>query len=236
MTLTDSPCDVPRLPLVPPVDYDSEGYPCGDGECMESHRQFRQVHYAVGALTEHYRHRSDVFVTGNVFINYIKGDRTAAVGPDTFVAFGARPIRDRLSYKLWEDPAPVFVMEVLSKKTKDRDMTVKYRIYEWMGVSEYWLYDVDGRWIPEHFAPYRLTLNGKYEPISPVTRGIYRSDSLSLEVRHDNGTVRFHDPSTGLDLPTIAEITDARAAAEERAAKAEAALAALKAQLRDRAP
>ncbi len=196
--------------------------------------QIGQMFYALGALRMHYRHQPEVHVTADLFINYRKGDRAAAVAPDILVAFGARPIRNRTSYKVWEDPVPAFVMEVLSKKTRDRDMTVKVRIYEWMGADEYWIYDPESRWIPEHILAYRLTPDGDYEPIDPVSPGIYRSDVLSLEIRCDNDIdLRFHDPSTGLDLPTLAEVTDARAEAEERAAKAEAALAALEAQIRD---
>ena len=53
-------------------------------------------------------------VLSNMFINYCEGDRNAAVAPDLFVAFGVSPPHDWRSYKLWEQPLPAWVMEVLS--------------------------------------------------------------------------------------------------------------------------
>jgi len=45
---------------------------------------------------------------------------------------------------------PDLVIEVLSPSTAKRDLTAKYRLYERAGVREYWLVDVDNRYIALH--------------------------------------------------------------------------------------
>ena len=82
--------DVPRRRLFPPVEYDADGYPCGDAEPMAyNYARLDQTLYAIWARRTRYWDRPDVFVTGDVFINYRQGDRAAAVAPDVCVAFGA---------------------------------------------------------------------------------------------------------------------------------------------------
>ena len=215
--------DVPRLRPVPPVEYDDDGYPCADGAPMaENDGQLQQMVYAISALQGHYRHRPDVFVTGDVFINYLEGDRAAMVAPDVYVAFGAEPGKRRRSYKLWEDPVPSFVMEVLSASTKSRDMRTKHDLYRLMGVSEYWLYDPDGEWIAGHLWGYRLTADGEYERIAPLAGGRHRSEVLGLLLWDEGGDLRLHDPVTGRDLSSPGEAYAERDAAEAAREAAEA--------------
>jgi len=45
---------------------------------------------------------------------------------------------------------PDLVIEVLSPSTAKRDLAAKYRLYERAGVCEYWLADVDNRYIVVH--------------------------------------------------------------------------------------
>ncbi|MEM1216228.1 MAG: Uma2 family endonuclease [Bacteroidota bacterium] len=57
----------------------------------------------------------------------------------------------------WKYPAPDFVVEVLSYRTKDRDRGIKYQDYEAHGVTEYWLVEPTDETIEQ----YVLT-DGKY--------------------------------------------------------------------------
>ncbi len=227
---------VPRVPLVEPVAYDSDGYPSADGnEPIESQPHAAAVKYALDALQEHFGHPRGVCVLGDVFINYRHGDRRAAVGPDVFVAFGTENRLDRPSYKVWEEPAPAFVLEVLSPKTHKRDRGVKQEIYHWMGVQEYWIYDHDGRWLPQHLLGARLSRSGGYERIRTVddgSPGVFRSEALGLLLWHEDGNLRFHDPETGQDLLSNQEQAAARRKAEAALRAAEARIEALEARLR----
>ena len=245
------PVDVPRLRLVPPVARDPDGYPCGDGAPMaENQLHLNQMIYAISALQAHYRRWPGVCVLGDVFINYREGDRDAAVAPDVYVAFGAQDREDRLSYKVWEEPKPTFVMEMLSPSTKRRDMEKKREIYRWMGVEEYWLPDPFGKWIAAHLRGYRLTEDGEFEEIAGLGSERYRSKVLGLLMWDEGGSLRLHDPRTGRDLASLEESAaarevaeEARDAAEARAAReaaareaAEARIAALEALLRKQSP
>ena len=68
--------------------------------------------------------------------------------PDCCVVLGvdaARIRRDRRSYRIDEwGQRPVFVLEVGSPSTADRDLVEKREIYALMGVQEYWRMDITG--------------------------------------------------------------------------------------------
>ena len=210
-----------RIPLTPPVEYDADGYPYADAEPMQGEQQYDQMLYAATALRWRYHKRSDVRVLGDVGIHYRKGDPTAVVAPDLFVAFGAQGPHARLSYKLWERPLPALVMEVLSEKTARRDLEEKFAIYEAMGVAEYWIHDPHGRWVESGVRGYRRSAAGRYEEIVPHEANRWYSEVLGLELRDEGGELRFRDPMTGEDLPTTEEAAHAYEAAEDRAERAE---------------
>ena len=110
--------------LVAPVAVD---YPSSDGKPMaESDAQRNAIVYAVDALQAWFADRDDVFVV-----------------------IGAAD-HERLRYKLWEEPkAPDFVLEVASRSTWRKDLGPKRRLYERMGVREYWQYDPTGEYLDE---------------------------------------------------------------------------------------
>ncbi len=96
-------------------------------------------------LMEHYREREDLFICsrGKVFICY---DRTnARAAPDLFIAFGvpAAAIRKNLpNYWMWETgKATDLVIEAASKSTAANDLGAKRRLYERLGITEYWRLD-----------------------------------------------------------------------------------------------
>ena len=71
-------------------------------------------------------------------------DEANVVQPDLFW------VSDQGKAVLMEDGLhgpPDLIVEVLSPSTAKRDLTVKYRLYERSGVREYWLADVDNRYI-----------------------------------------------------------------------------------------
>ena len=169
-------------------------------------------------------------VCADLFLHYRKGDKKAVLAPDLFVALRVPPIEDRTSYKLWEDPVPDMVIEMLSGSTADKDACSKRDTYRHFGVREYWLFDPAGHELSASLAGYRLRAK-RYRPIDPDAAGRRRSKVLGLDLHVRDGELRFRDPVTSEDLRTYAE-AEARGHAEKcRADAAEAGLAAAEREL-----
>lgn len=219
-TLDPDPAWRPRL------ERDDDGYPVSDGLPMaESTYQGRQIRYAIAVLETLFADRDDVFVAGDLFLHYRRGDRAASVVPDVLVSFGgAGHDRDRLSYKLWEDPVPPFIMEVLSHRTWKNDVEDKRDKYAVMGVQEFWLFDPYNKYLDgKRLEGYQLR-DDAYVPLPPQPDGVLSSAVLGLDLRDADGELRLRDPATGEDLLTNREQRDALKAAEKRVAELEWAL------------
>lgn len=94
-------------------------YPDADGKPMaESDQARKYLTYGTEVLRIYFQDRSDVYVSGNLFIYYEQGNPKAVIAPDVFVVFGVNK-GDRRSYKTWEEnnKAPDFVLEITSKST-----------------------------------------------------------------------------------------------------------------------
>ena len=202
-------------------------YPYSDGRPMaESYAQLRAMLYLLTELMTRYENRPDVFVGGDMFLYYEKGNPAAVVAPDVFVVLGApkREEAPRLSYKLWEEPkGPDFVLEVLSRSTRAADLGEKRALYASLGVAEYWLYDPAGEHLASRIRGMRLA-GGRYRDIVPMVPELgvrrVRSTVLGLDVGVDRtGEACLYDPETGEALLSHAEERAAREAAEIRAAE-----------------
>jgi Uma2 family endonuclease len=213
-----------------PVDY-----PSSDGLPMaESDFQRKPLIYAVEALTAYFQDRDDIYVSGNLFIYYEEGNPQAVVAPDVFVVLGAAK-HDRPSYRLWQEPkAPDFALEITSRSTRSEDQGSKRGLYAYLGVGEYWQYDPTGDYLVP--ALQGLALRGDHYETLPATWFAdgtlsLHSAVLGLDVRLEQGQLRFFDPDTEAYLLTYQESEQARQ--HERAARqaAEARLAELQARL-----
>ena len=207
-------------------------YPSGDGQPMaENDWQLHAILDSVSALLDHYRDRPDVYVSGDLFIYYGEGSPRARVAPDVFVVFGV-PSHKRPIYKLWEEGVvPAFVMEVASLGTSREDDGRKARLYERLGVPEYWQYDPTGEYLGLHLKGRRL-VEGAYVP-QPVVESLdgtllLQSESLGLDFRVKGEESHFFDPATGKRLLSRVEQLAAHRAAESRAEAAESQVAAAK--------
>ena len=202
-------------------------YPSSDGlPLAENDWQLRAIHNAFGILDVRYADRPDVYVSCDLLIYYEEENPHRSVAPDVFVVFGAAK-RKRDVYKLWEEPkAPDFVLEVASKSTWREDLGRKRALYAELGVREYWLFDPKD----EYFDPPLQGLvlrEGEYRPLPAlVDNGARRipSEVLGLDLRAEQGVIRFRDPVTGRDLKSHAEEKAARVALESRVAELEAHL------------
>ena len=159
--------------------------------------------------------------------------------PDLLIAFDVYPNarRDSNGYIVSEQGKPPdFILEVASARTGRNDETIKRDYYEAMGVGEYWRFDSSGgRWHSTALAG-DLLVDGAYQPI-PVEEqadGTFRgySTALRLELRWENGNLRWWDPVSNRYLETHMEVIAARSDAVERAEAAEERVRQLEAELR----
>jgi Uma2 family endonuclease len=224
-------------------------YPSSDSQPVaESDFQLQPLLYAVTTLRTYFQDRSDVYVAGNMFIYYEEGNPEAVVAPDVFVVLGTTK-RDRASYMLWEEPkGPDFVLEITSRSTRTKDQCPKRGTYAFLGVREYFQYDPTQDYLMPALQGARLVA-GSYQALLPTTLPdgtlVLHSEVLGLDVRLEEGTLRFYDPGTGQKLLSHAEIgqalraaeqahqgaEQARHEAEERAGRAEAARQAAEARI-----
>lgn len=210
-------------------------YPESDGQPMaetDLHRD--EMGDLIHALKRRYRDVPDVYVTGNLFFYYVKGDPRAVVAPDVFLVYGVAK-RKRRTYKLWEEGrVPSLVIELTSDNTKDEDLSKKKVCYESLGVEEYFLHDPFGDYLNPTLQGFRL-VNGRYRPIDPEPDGSLRSLTTGLILQVEGARLRLVDVVTGERLLWEDEMDEkvdrertAREAAERRAAALEEELARLR--------
>ena len=163
------------------------------------------------------------YVSGTIMMYDIEGPGRTAVSPDILVSFGIGK-KLRRTYKVWEEGKPPdFVMEFSSKGTFQNDLGHKKAHYASMGVPEYFLCDIDRRYLPTPLMGFRLK-DGAYERIPENADGSISSVTLGVSFQMlDEGLV-VYDEATGERLPTPAEAAEAaeQRAEQEAAARAEA--------------
>lgn len=175
-------------------------------------------------LRAYFAEMLDVYVSGNLMMYYEDGPPPKAVSPDILVAFGVSK-KDRRTYKIWEEGKPPdFVVEFSSKGTFQNDLDTKMDLYAKIGISEYFLYDVDRCYLPSPLMGFRL-VGGEYVEILPNAEGGIPSETLGLDFHLLAEGFGVYDSIAGRWLQTPAE------AAEERAEQAEAEVARLQAEL-----
>ena len=193
-------------------------YPSGDGKPVaETARHVRELLGAIQLLDIHFADQPDVFVGGNNFLYYVKGNRRKHVSPDVMVTIGIPKLPLRDYYLVWEEgKAPDFIVEISSKSTKREDMKVKFELYrDVLRVREYFLFDPRAEYLNPPLQGFRLA-GPDYVPIEPVA-GRLPSEVLCLHLECDGDRLRFFNPVTGARLLNPIE---AREAADRRAEEA----------------
>ncbi len=173
----------PISPKMP--DEDEIEYPDSDGQPIaENDFQRWAIMAALDMPSLFFARRPNTYVSGDLLMYYERGNPKKSVAPDVFVVFGA-PHRGRMHYKLWEEPAPAFVLEVASRTTWKQDRDYKPTLYQRLGVQEYWRFDPTGAFFRPRLQGLGLR-NGVYRPV-PVRmdgqRRICRCDVLQLELQ-----------------------------------------------------
>lgn len=195
--------------------------------------------YLRQALRHFFRQVDKIYVAANNLFYYEEGNARVFVSPDVYVVKGVAK-HDRRVYKLWEEKAaPCVVFEITSCSTRRDDLGDKRTLYEMLGVEEYFLFDPEGDYLKPRLQRFRL-LEDFYTPIAHEQDGSVTSNELGLVLQPAGSLLRLIDPATGQALPTLDEAVDeigealARTAIEaQRANRAEAELARLRAELEE---
>ncbi len=212
-----------HIPVVP-----TDGgifYPETDGEPMAaSDRHRKEMTRTLDTFEVHFQPKPDAYVSGDIFMYYVKGEPDAVIAPDILISFGLDK-KDRPTYKVWEeDKVPEFVMEFASEKTYDKDLTIKKDTYESLGIRDYFLFDVQQLYLPVPLMGFSL-VDGRYDRISEDSVGGLHAASLNLDFHVRDERLGIYDPVAGKWLQTAAEIEAARADREAAAREQEASRA-----------
>lgn len=213
-----------RIPHAPTEATDL--YPESDGKPMaETDFHIQAIIRIRQILEAHFQDRLDVYISGNIMMYDIEGPERTGVSPDILVSLGIGQ-KLRRTYKVWEEgKSPDFVMELSSKGTFQNDLVEKVTLYAEMGIREYFLYDVDRRYLPEPLIGFRLS-EGRYIEIPMNVDGGIPSLTLGVSFHLLDEGLGIYDVAAGQWLRTLAETATARAeqeAAARRQAEAETA-------------
>ena len=144
-------------------------YPTSDGRPMSETDYHRDVLInSIGTLNYRYRHDDNVYVSGNMLMFYVPGNKRKHVSPDVFVVFGV-PKKPRDNYLIWEEgKSPDVIVEATSKTTAREDIGKKelYRVV--LKVKEYFLFDPTADYLDPRLQGFRLSRE-LYKPIRMVS-------------------------------------------------------------------
>ena len=187
-------------------------YPTSDGKPLAETQQHALAILMTLGLLRLYLQEQPAVVFADQFLYYIEGNPKARVAPDVMVIFD---IEKRLydNYKIWEGKqTPSIIFEMTSASTKDTDQTFKKTLYEQLGVTEYWLFDPYGEWIPGQLVGFRLNEDGVYKAIKDNC-----SEVLQLKLEPDQYLISFYRLDNGEKLLTPEELQSEMIAAKQRA-------------------
>ncbi len=210
------------VPPPPEPEYpESDGKPIGETEYhVDAIAALRDM------LKRFFASAEDVYVGACIMFYYRQGDPTAVSSPDVFVVRGIGKHKRRV-YKVWEEradgrpAAPCTVFEITSPDTLDEDRGAKHKLYERLGVQEYFLFDPIGECLSPRLQGFAL-VRGRYRAMPLATDGTLASAALELTLRRGGDLLRITDTSTGRRVLTYQELAEAVEAMTRRRAEAEA--------------
>jgi Uma2 family endonuclease len=200
-----------------PLEHEIE-YPTSDGQPMAETTLHRKVMSdVIEGLERRYADIADVWVGGNLFLYYEKGNRKKSLAPDALLVRGVGKW-DRDSFFLWEEKTPELIFEITSRSTRDEDQSHKKNTYERLGVAELVLFDPFGEYLEPRLQGYRLERR-RYRDIPLNGDGSLDLRTTGITVRPEGARLRLVDTATQEKLLWNDEIEAARLEAEERAAQ-----------------
>jgi Uma2 family endonuclease len=170
-------------------------YPESDGRPMGETDLHRDWMFRILEILR-YRYRNQrVYIASDLLLYYEQGNPKKFIVPDDFIVLDCDPGRRR-TFKTWEEcRVPDVVFEVTSRSSKHKDSVKKPRIYEQLGVQEYFVYDPTCDYLKPGLRGFRL-LDGGYAPIESVN-GLFECKTLKLGLRLNDTELQFFDLASG---------------------------------------
>src|ERR1700722_10978955 len=164
-------------------------YPTADGKPMAETDWHRDLMLILIEILRAWYKGQQVYVSGNLLVHYVPGNRRRHVSPDVFVVRGVENYQ-RPNYLVWEErKGPEVVFEITSTSTRHEDRNTKRLLYQdTLKVREYFLFDPYAEWLDPPLQGYRLR-QGVYEPIRPRQGRLY-SQVLGLHLERDEEMLR----------------------------------------------
>jgi Uma2 family endonuclease len=185
-------------------------YPTRDGKPVGETPVHRDILFELVYLLRRWFEADPMaYVSGNMMMYYVEGDKRKHLSPDVFVTLGIPDDgRRRDAYFVWEEgKGPDFVVELTSKSTRRKDQGSKLALYrDVLKVREYFLFDPYGEYLNPPLQGFRL-VEGEYEPIDPI-EGRLPSEVAGLHLEPVIEDLRLYDPATGRHLTTSRELPD----------------------------
>lgn len=180
-------------------------------------------------LEAHFANRPSYRVFSNMNLYYQPHDSQEIsplpyVSPDDMVVVPTRKLGKRVSsYYVGKDgPAPLMTAEALSERSaRQRDLDAKADLYADLGVAEYVLIDVTGRFLKARLVLLRLQPDRSWKEEQDPDGGITSRLGFRLIVE-DDGRLRVLDATTGRPYlrPSEAEAVAAKLDQAEQSQKA----------------
>jgi Uma2 family endonuclease len=206
----------------PAVIEDTDLYPNHEEDSVPEHAEHEHIVWTVRSTLR--RRLPERWVTGDVCMYWIRGDKQTYRAPDVLVVEHPSPNNPDGVYKTWRDAPALLVIEVGSRSTQQKDEGPKVEIYlGQIGVREYLFFDR----LRPRIRMWRLE-NGQIVELSPGEEGRFAGQTLGLAFGIDSeGRLRIYEADGAL-LPLPEELFDEaereRGRAEEERLRAELAL------------
>lgn len=176
-----------------PELYEDEGIEMG-----ESLFHFTMESVLFHCLKKHFQRRDEsCTVLPDVNLYYRQDEPTMYVSPDIMIVPVELPGEVR-SYSINENhPTPFFIAEVLSLRTAQQgDLTFKPDLYSRLGVAEYLLVDVTGKYLKSKLKLNSLGPDGTWTSQIDTGSGVVSNYGFRVVIESD-GQVRLVDEKTG---------------------------------------
>jgi len=192
---------------------ESDGLPMGE---TDTHRRWM---IRIDELLSYRLREQRAYVGSNLLVYYFPGQLSRFVVPDNFVVFDCEP-GERRVFKIWEEKrVPDVVFEITSQSTSQEDLVKKPRIYEVMGVREYFLYDPTASYLKPALQGFRLA-EGRLVLMEPSADEL-SCETLGVNLRLSGYDLLLIDTVTGDLLLTEAEANKVKAKEERLRAEEE---------------